>query len=346
MEITMNTNHRIGSLAVLWIVFIAIELVGCADREPSFVEDRMGLLNDIQRQHIEAFHQSLWNDLGIYFYLVILDEPADDLLQTAVEIYDERLVKEQAAGENGLLLLVDPLGRRVRLEVGYGLEWLFPDAFVGYVERDQMGPFFAEARLSDGVEATVELLVSRAHGNVELETLAAPTTAITQGSGGAGAGSVLPLNGGNNRAPAIMNPDEFAPGETPLESLQVYMQILKQGIKNPDLPIYTGDTRQFLSKWLVTDAQQHNELKGISRHLSSAEERISGNLAVVRFPISVRTEAPYFFRKSPDGWQLDLSSMNRLIRFNHLNQWHFTESDHEFMFAFSENRTDANGYIR
>ena len=79
--------------------------------------------------------------------------------------------------------------------------------------------------------------------------------------------------------------------------------------------------------------------------LASAEERISGGRAVVRFPVAERAMAPYFFRASEAGWQLDLESMHRLIRFNHLNQWHFTENGHEFMFAFADHSVDANGYV-
>ena len=46
----------------------------------------------------------------------------DDLIQTAVEIFDNHPVKEKGAGEKGLLLPVDPLWRPLRLEVGYDME--------------------------------------------------------------------------------------------------------------------------------------------------------------------------------------------------------------------------------
>jgi hypothetical protein len=52
--------------------------------------------------------------------------------------------------------------RQVRMEVGYGLEGVFPDAFVGHVERNQMVPFFQANRVGPGIEATVELLVAKA----------------------------------------------------------------------------------------------------------------------------------------------------------------------------------------
>ena len=61
-----------------------------------------------------------------------------------------------------MLFLVDPQGKSVRLETGYDLEGIFTDAFTGYVEREQMLPFFVAGRIAPGIEATVELLVARA----------------------------------------------------------------------------------------------------------------------------------------------------------------------------------------
>jgi hypothetical protein len=33
-------------------------------------------------------------------------------------------------------------------------------------------------------------------------------------------------------------------------------------------------------------------------------------------------------RRGEDGWQLDFAAMNRLIGFNHLNQWFFRDRSH------------------
>ena len=41
---------------------------------------------------------------------------------------------------------------------------------------------------------------------------------------------------------------------------------------------------------------------------------------------------------------LDFHAMHRSIRFNHKNQWHFTNLDHAFMFAFADLRFDENGF--
>ena len=50
----------------------------------------------------------------------------------------------------------------VRLEVSYGLEGIFTDAFVSYIEHEQMVPYFQRGRVGEGIEATVELVARRA----------------------------------------------------------------------------------------------------------------------------------------------------------------------------------------
>lgn len=334
----MHAIRHPGRLQALGVLLLAAGLACCADPTPGFVDDPASLLDGDRRQRIESLHRALEEDLGIRFHLAILDEPAEDLPAAAVDLYARKL-----PGDNGLLLLVDPHRQRVRLEVGYGLEAVYTDAFVGYVEREQMAPFFAGGRVGDGVEATVELLVARALP--EMDAVGAPGPPAAHHSGGAGAEISMPPGGANGGAPAAPDAGRFLPQPTPGESLRIYAEILAGRVRDPSLPIYTEGTRRFLSGWLVTDAQQRKDYEGLRKHWASAEERISGGRAVVRFPVAERAMAPYFFRASEAGWQLDLESMHRLIRFNHLNQWHFTENGHEFMFAFADHSVDANGYV-
>jgi uncharacterized protein len=76
--------------------------------------------------------------------------------------------------DNGVILLVFVQERRVRLEVGYGLEAVIPDAVAGQVIRDAIVPRFREQRYAAGLEAAVEALFAR------IETRGAPPPAPRQ----------------------------------------------------------------------------------------------------------------------------------------------------------------------
>ena len=82
--------------------------------------------------------------------------------------------------------------RQVRMEIGYGLEGVFPDAFVGHVERNQMVPFFQANRVGPGIEATVELLVAKALESMEEK---AYDPEESRDPGGIQEGSSLPNQG-------------------------------------------------------------------------------------------------------------------------------------------------------
>ena len=81
----------------------------------------------------------------------------------SVEEYANRLLREwgvgQAKQDNGVLVLVAPNEREMRIEVGYGLEGVLPDGLAGQVIRDQFTPRFRDNDYSGGIRDGVNRLV-------------------------------------------------------------------------------------------------------------------------------------------------------------------------------------------
>jgi uncharacterized protein len=328
---------------VLGLMTVTALLTACQDkRETAFVDDRSGLLTPERVARLTNYHEKLLQDLDIHFQLTLLPESPGDLDQEAVQLFEDLQLGGTTNGARGVLLLVDPAGRQVRLEIGYDLEGVFPDGFVGYVEREQMAPFFAAGRVVDGVEATVELLVGRALGEVPAELHGAVN--LEHLSGGGGARIDLDIGTGTEAKPALEDRSPYSAQPSPRQTLERYLDVLQQHVKDPELGIYTPETRAFFGQWLVTDAQQNNERKELKKRLPEVEERIAGDLAVLRFPVANRQTSPYLLRRAAEGWQLDMAAMSRLIGFNHKNQWFFRSRDHEFMFAFDDLKFDSNGF--
>ncbi len=334
---------RAPSLVFLaWLFFSLALLPGCRNRQGlPLVDDQASLLSREQKTRLLAFHDRLLQDLDIHFQLTVLKQSPVDLDQEALRLFESLQLGATTRGARGVLMLVDPVGRQVRLEIGYDLEGLFPDGFVAYVEREQMAPFFAAGRVADGVEATVELLVGRALGEIPSDYRG--STKLAHLSGGGGARSTAPIGTGAPLKDSGGNPF-YAAQPTPGQTLERYMDALARHVKDPDLGIYTPETRAFFRQWLVTDAQQDNERKGLEKALGSSEERASGERAVLRFAVEDRQASPYLFRLSEQGWQLDMATMSRVIGFNHKNQWFFRTLDHPYAFAFDDLRFDSKGF--
>jgi uncharacterized protein len=66
--------------------------------------------------------------------------------------------------DNGVLVIVAPNDRRMRIEVGYGLEGTLTDLQASRIIRDRMTPWFKQARYDDGVTAGVEAIVATLEG--------------------------------------------------------------------------------------------------------------------------------------------------------------------------------------
>jgi len=337
-----STRGAVGLLLSLALVLGA----GCS-REAVFVDDRARLLDAAEQERIARMCRRLLQELDIHIQTVILDTAAADIDAEAVAVFESARLGAETGAARGLLFLVDPAGGRVRLEVGYDLEAVFTDAFVGYVERSQMVPFFQAGRVGAGVEATVELLVGRALGDdrfAESTANQAPPGADGPLSGGGGARTAVEIGAGRPEKPPSPLAQEFTARATPQQTLDAYMQVLRQRVKDPELGLYTAESRDFFRRWLVTDAQQDNELKQLQQARSRAETWVSGELAVTRFPVGDRQASPYFFRRGARGWMLDFAAMSRAIGFNHKNQWFFRSTGHPYMFAFEDVVFDRHGF--
>jgi uncharacterized protein len=83
----------------------------------------------------------------------------------SLEDFSIRLAQQWRVGQksldNGVILLMFVQERRVRLEVGYGLEPVVTDAVAAQIIRESIAPRFREQRYAAGLEAAVEAVYAR-----------------------------------------------------------------------------------------------------------------------------------------------------------------------------------------
>src|SRR5206468_2521670 len=106
-------------------------------------------------------------------------QPYGDINEMAVKLFENHgRGIGQKGKDNGLLVLVALNERRVRIEVGYGLEEWITDGYAGEV-RDLMAPEFRAGRYGAGLRTGVQRLIARiAQGrNVSLPGVPPPAPA-------------------------------------------------------------------------------------------------------------------------------------------------------------------------
>lgn len=339
-------------LAAIAVFFIARALLATPiepPRDTTLVYDDAGLMSPIQRDFLATFHGFLLDDYDID-YRVVTVKGAADIDGYAIQRFEDLFANSRSGTGRGLLLVVDPVLDRVRLEVAFALEGDFPDAFIAYIENRQMVPFFRKKRIADGILASTELIIDRAQRAAATAGLDTEPSATE--SGGAGAAATARIGEGAETipkpppAPPAAAQQTPRPARTPTQALQAYFDTMSARNTDPDLPFYTPGTRQMLRGQTVTRAQMDFVVKTYRR--CRAEPKLTspdGQLAVLRYPVAQHACAPFFFQKIDGDWALDLTMMQQAIRFGRSNAWHFDPSvDHPYRFGFADWRFDKNGF--
>lgn len=150
-------------LAALWA--FAAPPVAAAQTFPALtgrVVDQANLLSPEKEAELTERLAALERDTTDQ--LVVVTVP--DLQGHDIADYGYRLGRHWAIGQadkdNGVLLIVAPTERKVRIEVGYGLEGVLPDALAALIIHDRILPAFRvggfERGISEGVAAIDEQL--------------------------------------------------------------------------------------------------------------------------------------------------------------------------------------------
>ncbi|WP_228276180.1 TPM domain-containing protein [Neopusillimonas aestuarii] len=136
----------------------------------------------LEAQTIESLTQSLTTleaEKGAQIAVLIIPTTGTEGIdQYAVRAFEQwKLGRERV--DDGILFVVAKDDRRMRIEVGYGLEGAVPDLLAGRIIREQVAPRFQQGDFAGGVTAGVNSLI----GLVQGEDLPAPAEGVAEQNG-------------------------------------------------------------------------------------------------------------------------------------------------------------------
>lgn len=124
-----------------------------------WVSDHAGLLDTSTKHHLEQFLTEVNRQGGVEIAVVTLPTlGGQSVEEVAVELFAAWGIGTKGKDE-GVLLLVAPKERKLRIEVGYGLEGTIPDGLAGEIIRDTITPRFRQDRFAEGIEAGIARIV-------------------------------------------------------------------------------------------------------------------------------------------------------------------------------------------
>ena len=314
--------------------------------------ERLNLVSEDGVSSITDWQKTLYKNLDIEFAIEVLESlNGVSINQAANQLVKEKEIGKQTGGAKGLLLLVALKEKAVRFEVGYDLEGIFPDSFIGYIENEQMRPFFEEGKVGFGIEATVEMIASRAYNFVEQggydpeQKNAVPTRNY---SGGAGAKRKIEV--GVRKQPlrkAVKTQserDHFGPAPSPEVAMQKYFEIHRKAISDPSLGIYSKKSQDFYKNWTVTSAQMKNWLNTYDGQ--PYKIKIKGDKAIVYYPAKKRRLMPHFLKQERGGWVFaSYLQYMEALNFTHKNYWYIKHPKNPYREMLNElYRFDQYGY--
>jgi len=124
---------------------------------------QVGYVTDFAGMFSAGFRESLEEELSHFekeTTVEIAVATIESLGDYSIEEYAVRLFEDWKIGkkekDNGILLLVAKKERKVRIEVGYGLEAIITDGRSGRIIREKIRPNFKKENYEEGVKLAVE----------------------------------------------------------------------------------------------------------------------------------------------------------------------------------------------
>jgi uncharacterized membrane protein YgcG len=165
--------------SVFWLAFCLVTLVHAEVAVPTLtarVTDLTGTLSSSQRSALEAELQAIEARSTNQIAVLMLPTTKPE----TIEQYSIRVVEAWKLGQkgkdNGLLILVAKDDRKVRIEVGYGLEGVIPDAVARQVIDGLITPRFKQGDFAGGLTAGIQQLAFLIEGRAAADQANAATT--------------------------------------------------------------------------------------------------------------------------------------------------------------------------
>lgn len=161
---------RFRSLVALFLFAGSFAVAAAAEvpRLDRYVTDQAGVLSESERsgleQQLRAFEERTGNQFVV---LIVSSLDGESLEEYSLAVAEQNRVGQKGK-DNGLLFLVAVNDRKMRFEVGYGLEGDLTDAITSAIIRQIVAPEFRSGAYGQGVTKGMQAAMQAVAGELTL----------------------------------------------------------------------------------------------------------------------------------------------------------------------------------
>lgn len=333
------------------VLLVMASLVGFSSCAPKpelgsdrHVVDSAGILAATSAPRMNELYRRLLQETDVDFVVVSVKKlSGQSVSDHANRLFQRWKLGSRTRANRGVLLLVAVDEKLVRLHTSYEMESLLTDAFISQVEHQMMVPYFERNMPGPGLEATAELVSGRIYEKILNKTFDPTQTGPSDiggfRAGGGGVENPVPL--GTPVAPASVAPAkeglqaEFTAQPTAALAWEKFLEYNRRHLKVANLGIFDDKSQRLLGGFPSPDMAQDKKVALYSGQ--PYEVREEGDLAAIVFPEDPNhLLAPWFFKRGPQGWQMNGDMYPEAIKYDHLNRWGFGTDQHPYHFAFRD----------
>ena len=162
------------AVSLLALLFLSLPRYAAAFEVPSLtgpVVDRAGLLSSATAQQISTALHKIRDANGAHIAVLTLpDLDGSTIEQVGIEVAEKWQLGSKDK-DNGVILLVSKEERKIRIEVGQGLEGDLPDAYASRIIAESMMPLFASGNIDEGILVGVFQIATKTNPQLDVQAL-------------------------------------------------------------------------------------------------------------------------------------------------------------------------------
>jgi len=179
-----SRGMAVGAVVLVLFLFASLLADKPLPRPTGYLSDFAGVVDGPSAQHIESICRELDQKTGAQIGVASFkDMGGDDIDNFTNRLFDQWMPGQRGV-DNGILIVNAVSERKVRIEIGYGLESVIPDAVTGRIRREIMNPLLQQGKYGEaylgGVAAIASLVAQDKH--ITLASLSGVQVPQTQGN--------------------------------------------------------------------------------------------------------------------------------------------------------------------